>query len=186
MKIDQVHTTDAKKLTKLAMRSKGHWKYGPLQIDKWKVELTITPDYILQNQVYQLKVDHKLIGFYAFNVVKGKKVVLDFLFVEPAYIGKGYGKMLLNDLLQRMLKTDYACILLDADPHAEKFYERHGLSYLPGTVIGITEMLKLNALIYIKGSCSHDVFDNFPLGVVFGILLHIILIGALYTFVYRR
>lgn len=126
MKIGQVHTNDAKELTKLAMRSKNHWKYGPLQIAQWKTELTITPEYILQNHVFKLLVDGQLIGFYAYIFIRKREVKLDALFIEPDYICKGYGKRLMNDLLQRIQNAGCEKVLLDADPNAEKFYEKFG------------------------------------------------------------
>ncbi len=47
-----------------------------------------------------------MVGFYAFRSGNGKMVKLDFLFVEPEYIGRGYGKVLMADLLQRVKETD--------------------------------------------------------------------------------
>ncbi|BDW93959.1 GNAT family N-acetyltransferase [Muricauda ruestringensis] len=126
MKIKKAHRTDANKITDLTIRSKDFWNYGAEQIAEWKDDLTITSDYIDENQVFKLSVENEIIGFYAFNSQDKNTVKLNFLFVEPKFIGKGYGKILLNDFLKRMEETDYDKITLDADPNVENFYTRAG------------------------------------------------------------
>lgn len=126
MKIGNANKTDAEKITELAIRSKDYWNYGAKQIEEWRDELTITSKYIDENQVYKLTATDELIGFYAFKPKNQKVVILDFMFIEPAYIGKGYGKILMTDFFKRIEKTEYEKVILDADPNAEKFYERNG------------------------------------------------------------
>lgn len=126
MKIKKAHRTDADKLTDLTIRSKDYWKYGARQIEEWREELTVHPEYIDDHQAYKLIVVDKIVGFYAFHPESEKSVKLSFLFVDPKYIGKGYGKLLMNDFLKRIEGTDYEEVTLDADPNAEKFYEQFG------------------------------------------------------------
>ena len=102
MKIDKAYRTDAGKFTELTIRSKGFWNYGAEQIKEWRDELTISPNYIDDNQVYKLLFNERIIGFYAFQSEHLKTVKLNFHFVEPEFIGNGFGKLLLNDFLQRI------------------------------------------------------------------------------------
>ncbi len=129
MNIERALSSDAKRITELTIQSKDYWNYGPKQIEEWRDELTITPEYINENQVYKLKITDKLIGFYAYRPENQKKVKLNFLFVEPEYIGKGYGKLLLSDFLKRIGKK-FEKVVLDADPNAEKFYRRMGFKVI--------------------------------------------------------
>lgn len=135
--IQRAEPTDAASLTALAMRSKDHWQYGPAQISAWEEDLTVTPEYITANAVYQwIEADH-LIGFYAFQPQTETVVKLTFLFVDPQYIGQGYGKRLLEDFLQRMAGTSYQQVVLDADPYAAPFYKRMGfdvIGQLPSSI----------------------------------------------------
>lgn len=117
---------DAQKLTELTLRSKDYWGYGATQIESWKEELTITEAYILENEVYKLVTGNDLIGFYAFLPENKRKVKLNFLFIEPDYIGHGYGKLLLTNFLQRVMNMGYGKVTLDADPFAKSFYARNG------------------------------------------------------------
>lgn len=126
MKIERTNRTDAKDLTELTIRSKSHWNYGKEQIEKWKDELTVTERYIEENQIYKLTVDNLLIGFYAYQPENETDIKLNFLFVEPEFIGKGYGKILMNDFLKRIRNSKYKRVILDADPNTEKFYSGLG------------------------------------------------------------
>jgi len=126
MKIEKTGRPDAKVLTELTIRSKSYWNYGKKQIEKWREELTITEKYIDENQIYKLVSDDILIGFYAYQPENETDIKLNYLFVEPKFIGKGYGKILITDFLKRVQNTEFKRVILDADPNAEKFYNGIG------------------------------------------------------------
>lgn len=130
MKIARAKTVDAKDITALTIRSKDYWGYGDAQIEKWRAELTITADYINANQVFKLINEDKLLGFYAYQATDATTVNLNFLFVEPHFIGQKYGKLLIEDFLNRIAKDGFRRATLDADPNAEKFYERFGFKVI--------------------------------------------------------
>ena len=131
MNIENVKREDASTLTELTISSKNYWGYGHAQIEQWREELTITPDYIDQNAVFKIVKEEQILGFYAFAPESTEEVKLNFLFVEPEAIGKGYGKRLLTHFLNSLEGTNYKRVVLDADPHAEAFYSSQGF-----TVIG--------------------------------------------------
>lgn len=126
MKIEQALRTDAKDLTELTIRSKAHWNYGDKQIEEWRAELTISENYINDNNIYKLVIDKLLIGFYAYQAESNTDIKLNYLFVEPKYIGKRYGKLLMLDFLRRIENSEFKRVVLDADPNAEKFYSKFG------------------------------------------------------------
>ncbi len=126
LKISKVEISEANDLTNLTIRSKSYWNYGEDQIEAWREELTITEKYISENRLYKLEKEIQLIGFYAYHVVNESDVKLNFLFVEPKYIGMGYGKLLMTDFIKRIESSDCKRIFLDADPNAEQFYEKLG------------------------------------------------------------
>jgi len=43
-------------------------------------------------------------------------VKLDNVFVEPNFIGKGFGIMLMKDFLQRIKDLNFERVVLDSDP----------------------------------------------------------------------
>lgn len=126
MKVIKAENTDAQELTRLTIQSKSYWEYSVEQIENWREDLTITPHYIDKNQVYKLIHNEQLVGFYAYQPVSKTDVKLNFLFVAPASIGKGYGKVLMTDFLQRIKTLAYKKAQLDADPNAEAFYKSQG------------------------------------------------------------
>lgn len=126
MNIIKAKNTDAEKLTALTIRSKSHWNYSAEQIEEWTDVLTITTDYIENNEVYQLIDNHELIGYYSFFKLNENNVKLDNIFIDPSFIGKGYGKQLMDDFYLRIQKRGFKKISLDSDPHAEEFYKKLG------------------------------------------------------------
>ena len=44
----------------------------------------------------------------------------------PAFIGKGFGKVLMNDFLGRLKFSDVQKVVLKSEPNAEEFYVKLG------------------------------------------------------------
>ena len=128
MNIEKVSISDAEKLTDLTLKSKAYWNYGEEQMEKWRPELTITDSYIAKNEVYKLIIDDELIAYYAYFSLDKGTVKLDNMFISPEFIGRGYGKFLMIDFMQRVKRSGCTRIILDADPNARQFYEKLGFS----------------------------------------------------------
>ncbi len=126
MKIEKAIKNDTNDLTELTIRSKSHWNYSKEQIEKWRDDLTVSETYILEKEVYKLINGNDIIGYYSYFRINDLDVKLENLFIEPKFIGKGFGKLLMTDFLQRIRKIKFEKIILDADPNVEKFYEQIG------------------------------------------------------------
>lgn len=126
MKITKAALADAKVLTALTLRSKSYWNYEEKQILDWKPDLTITQKYFEESEIFKLSMGKKLIAFYAYQIENQTDLKLDFLFVEPEFIGKGYGKILIGDVLKRAENLGIQKMLVDSDPNSEGFYYKHG------------------------------------------------------------
>lgn len=113
-------------LTEITKKSKAYWGYSDEQMENWSELLIITKSYIETNSVYKLLVDNLTIGYYSYFYLNEKEVKLDNLFVLPNYIGNGFGKLLMNDFMNRIKITEIEKIILDSEPNAEKFYEYFG------------------------------------------------------------
>ena len=117
---------DCKALTNLTRLSKAHWGYSAEQLEKWRDELTITAPYIEANEVFKYCLNEQLIvGYYACFYADESTVKLDNLFIHPDYIGKGYGRIMMEDFMARV-KDKANKITLDADPNAALFYQKLG------------------------------------------------------------
>ncbi|MBO6184464.1 MAG: GNAT family N-acetyltransferase [Chryseobacterium sp.] len=123
MEIIKANPAEYKVLTDITKQSKAYWGYSNEQIESWSDSLTITKDYIENHEVYQIIVNNSIIGYYSYFIEENNHATLDNLFISPQYIGKGYGKILMNDFLDKMKESNIKTIILEADPNAEKFYE---------------------------------------------------------------
>lgn len=133
MEVKKALKEDHIALTILTKLSKNHWGYGAEQIKLWADDLTVSAEYIESNYVFKLCIDDTIIGYYAycFEEDKGKQtIVLDNLFINPEYIGKGLGKYLMEDFLKRIDKENWESIVLYSDPNAEKFYHKLGFEVI--------------------------------------------------------
>ncbi|NQV81645.1 MAG: GNAT family N-acetyltransferase, partial [Alphaproteobacteria bacterium] len=96
-------------------------------IDACRAELTVTPTMITAGEV-RVAVEDKdahLQGFYRLTVADGEACV-ELLYVEPATIGCGVGRVLWQDLCLRAALAKATTVRIEADPHAVGFYERMG------------------------------------------------------------
>ena len=124
--IIKANSDDAKILTEITKRSKAYWGYSEEQMNEWSDLLTITSEYIQSNEVYKLVINQSAIAYYSYFEIENNSVRLDNLFVSPENIGKGYGKLLMNDFILKIKQSQRSRIILDADPNAQKFYESFG------------------------------------------------------------
>lgn len=115
---------DLPMLNVISVASKRHWGYPDEWIDNWKDDLTITENFLSENQIFKLKITGKIIGFCAISEDEIQYEV-EHLWVLPDYIGKGYGKLLLKESLHKAVVKNKPVIVI-ADPNAEPFYASQG------------------------------------------------------------
>jgi N-acetylglutamate synthase-like GNAT family acetyltransferase len=114
---------DCTTLSGIAYKSKAHWGYSEEFLNQCKDDLTVTKKHIDENSVYVMEKDNKTIAFYCFSLHEKKLLAL---FIDPAYIGKGLGRVLWLDLLQQVKCLNIEEFILDSDPNAEVFYAKMG------------------------------------------------------------
>ena len=130
MKIEKALKKDAQDLTELTIRSKSYWNYSQEQIESWRDELSVSESYIVENNVYKLTENNAILGYYSYYELNKSEIMLENLFIEPHYIGKGIGNRLMSDFFNRLKNSDYRKVLLDADPNAVKFYTKLGFKVI--------------------------------------------------------
>lgn len=126
MTIEKATANDNEILTVLTKKSKAYWGYSEEQIEMWSEVLTISKEYIATKSVYKLVVNNEIVGYYSFFNESEETIELDNLFVWPDFIGKGFGQILMKDFLLRLENSGIKKVVLDAEPKAEKFYEKIG------------------------------------------------------------
>lgn len=119
---------EARVLSDLAVRSKGHWGYSREFLDACREELSVDPAR-LADASYEcfVAVDgDALLGYYALSALSATEYELDALFVDPPAIGRGIGRRLLEHAIDRLASRGVATLVIQGDPHAARFYEAAG------------------------------------------------------------
>lgn len=123
---------EAQTLTQIALDAKRHWGYPEDWIKHWEADLTVSPEFIRDNQVYVYEREGDVLGFYALCINR-HKAELEHMWVTPAAIGTGIGKELFLDAMERAAALEVREIEISADPNAAGFYERMGASQIGET-----------------------------------------------------
>lgn len=116
--------SDIPVLNAISLASKRHWGYPEEWIEHWMEDLTLKEKDLRVQEVLVLEVDLKIIGFCA-TLDQGDYYEVTHLWILPEFIGKGYGKLLLERSLNNLELPDKP-VKVTADPNAELFYKRQG------------------------------------------------------------
>jgi GNAT superfamily N-acetyltransferase len=118
---------EAALLGDLALRSKAHWGYSDEFMEACTEELTYTREEVAAGGFWVLEDDGEVRGFYALVKISPNALELAAMFVEPADIGRGYGRALMQHALAEARTTDHIeRLVIQADPNACSFYESAG------------------------------------------------------------
>lgn len=124
MKFRIADIDDLATLNTISVKSKAYWGYPESWIEKWLDDLTLD-EYKFSNQnVLVVENENRLIG-YSSIVENSENYEILHLWILPAYIGKGFGKKLLEKTIRTFVKRDKE-IIVEADPNAEPFYQSQG------------------------------------------------------------
>jgi len=146
--IRKAKPSEYKLLTCISQTAKMHWGYPHEWLEIWREELTISSDYILDNQVFIRVVEENVIaGFCALVELRSPFTFktttltaglwLDHMFIEPQHMGKGYGKDLFYHCIEIATDSNHDSLHILADPNSAGFYSKVGCVYqyeVPSTI----------------------------------------------------
>ena len=135
MRIRAARADEAAELSGLALRSKAHWGYDDLFMERCRAELTLRADEVERLRTVVAEQRGRVLGF---APLRGEPPVgeLGMLFVDPPAIGRGVGRLLFEHTLATARGLGFARLTLDADPNAEAFYRAMGASRVGSTRSG--------------------------------------------------
>jgi GNAT superfamily N-acetyltransferase len=105
----------------LALRSKGHWGYDAAFLAACRADRRVPASAIAAGRVFAAEVEGQVVGF-AWVQPLGEDADLAALFVEPAAIGRGIGRLLWNEAVAWTRTGGYRYQIVKIDPFAEGFY----------------------------------------------------------------
>lgn len=112
-------------LTDIAIKSEAYWGYDSDYMDKFKSIYSVSEEFIKNNSTALIEEDNSIIGFYGL-ICKDNEASLEYFFIEPKYIGKGYGKLLWNYLVSDCKNLGIKDFDIVTSPQAKEFYVKMG------------------------------------------------------------
>jgi len=124
MTIRRARPEEAATLTQIALDAKRYWGYPEHWIRHWEADLTVSEEFIRENEVYVADDGREIVGFYALCLSgsesgpRARQAELEHLWVTPRCIGTSVGKELFLDAMERAAALDVRDVELSADPNA--------------------------------------------------------------------
>lgn len=123
--IQRATPEQAEILTALTIAAKRHWNYPEKWIQIWLPLLTVTADYIRENETWAAVEDETCVAYYSLKQ-EGEFLWLDNLWILPEFIGQGIGRELFQHAVERSRGRGASVLRIEADPNAQVFYEKMG------------------------------------------------------------
>ena len=146
--LERAHADRAEALTNIAIAAKRHWGYPEAWIQIWIPQLTISPEYILNNETWLASINDEPAGFYSLKQEEGSWW-LDQLWVRPEAMGQGLGAFLFHHARRRAKLRGASVFRIESDPNAQGFYEKMGARKVDehrGEVDGQTRVLPVREI----------------------------------------
>lgn len=125
IKLRDVRPGELSSLSELCLRSKAVWGYDDAFMAACRTELTLLPAEILSTHLQVAERDTRVIGL-AQVKVSGTDADLLKLFIEPAQLKSGVGRLLFKWAMAKARSLGAVRMMIEADPGAAPFYERMG------------------------------------------------------------
>ena len=108
---------DLPKLNYISVESKKYWQYPDEWIQKWKPDLMIAEEDLAENSITVAVSGENVVGFCAILEHREKYEIIH-LWLLPEFIGKGFGKLLLEEALKNAINEPKP-VIVESDPNAE-------------------------------------------------------------------
>lgn len=125
MEVSRALPEESAALTQIALNSKRHWNYPESWIQIWLPLLTISPEYLSENETWVAIVGGQPVAYYSLKY-DDQDLWLDNLWVLPDFTSQGVGSFLFNHAIERSRECGAVILKIEADPHAQGFYEKMG------------------------------------------------------------
>jgi len=145
-----VENHEIETLNNVAVNSEAYWGYDTTFMESFKSLYKITEEFISRSKTYVMEEKGSTIGFYSV-IIEGKEVELEYFYIDPEYIGKGYGKLLWGHMVDTCRKNYADHIIFVTSPQAKEFYTKMGaeqIDEVDSLVIKGRRIPKLSYTIY--------------------------------------
>jgi GNAT superfamily N-acetyltransferase len=123
--IRRARPEEAPALRELAHRSKAYWPYDAEFLKAVAPMLILEPRHVASHEVHVLELNGIVVGWHRVTL-HGERAELEDLWLEPEWIGSGYGRTLFEHAVAVALDAGANRLEWDAEPYAEGFYRAMG------------------------------------------------------------
>lgn len=120
---------DFARLREIAVDAKAYWGYDRRRVEEWAEAGDFEPDSLRARLLFVAEAGGEPIGWAAL-IPRGEVGWLEDLWVEPAWIGRGVGRLLFEHVAGRARELGARRLEWEAEPNAKGFYERMGGGYV--------------------------------------------------------
>jgi GNAT superfamily N-acetyltransferase len=124
VRIRPAEPLEGERLREIAVASKQYWGYDHERVRQWAATLGYSG-----KDVHVAEAGGEAVA-YAVLIGSGETAILDELWVEPEWIGKGVGSRLFRFVADRAAERGASRLEWESEPNAVGFYERLGARYL--------------------------------------------------------
>jgi GNAT superfamily N-acetyltransferase len=125
LNIRKAEICEASILTDISIRSEAYWGYDSTFMENFKCSYKVTEEIIKNNPTFVIEEGENIIGFYSL-LMDYEETSLEYLYIDPDNIGKGYGRLLWNHMIDICKKQGIDKITLVTSPQAKEFYTKMG------------------------------------------------------------
>lgn len=138
---------EAEILTDIASKSEVYWGYDEEYMQNFTSIYKVTDEFIRDNTVYVIEENSLIVGFY--GVITDKdEASLEYFYITPECIGKGYGKAMWKHLIYVVGKMGMNKINLVTSPQAKDFYIKMGAQLIGEIDSLVIKNRKIPQLLY--------------------------------------
>lgn len=116
---------DANILTNIAINSEAYWGYDEDYMESFKDTYRVSENYISNYPTFLMEDDKEVVGFYGILMNEGE-TELEYFFIDPRYIRKGYGKLLWQHVIETARSLNIKAFEIITSPEAIGFYTKLG------------------------------------------------------------
>jgi GNAT superfamily N-acetyltransferase len=129
VRIRPAEPQDADRLREIFAAAKGSWGYDAALVQEAAADLDVSADALRTREVFVAEVAGRPVGFA--SLIPGPDAwLLADLWVDPAWMGRGIGRLLFTHAASRAREAGASRLEWESDPNAVGFYEKMGGSYL--------------------------------------------------------
>jgi GNAT superfamily N-acetyltransferase len=120
---------EGERLREIAIAAKSHWGYELTRVRDWAAQSDFSPAGLTAKTFVVAEAGGRAIGF-ASLLEHGETWILDDLWIEPEWIGRGIGSRLFAGCVERARESGVKRLEWEAEPNAVGFYEKVGGRYV--------------------------------------------------------